>query len=343
MSMLRQDPLTGRWVIIAAGRSARPNEFPVTPAVKTESANCPFCPGNESQTTPEIVVLGRPKNLPANSPGWRLRTFKNMFPALVPEPAPDAQDSEGLDNQNLFAQSTGVGHHEVVVYEANHEANPATLKVNQWAELLRVLRARTQVMAEHPEVRYVSAFCNRGAEAGATLVHPHMQIIGAPEVPLIAVAKSDRAAEYFAAHDRCLVCDLVAAEQKDGARMVSQNDQWVCFTPWASRFPWELLFVPLTHKTSLMKATDHELLALAELLTPALRLLFKRHGDLSLNIVIHNASLGAPGCSQDQEAHHWHLEILPRLSRPAGLEVGTGYAINAVVPEEAALWLRENG
>jgi len=339
MSMLRQDPLTGRWVIIAVGRSARPNDFPAAAQVKTAPADCPFCPGNESQTTPEILALGRPDDLPANGPGWRLRAFRNMFPALVPEAKGDVDNGDDF----FFRQGVGAGHHEVVVYEADHEANPATLTVDQMAELLGVLQDRSRVMAQHPSVKYVSAFCNRGSEAGATLVHPHMQIIGAPQVPIFAEAKARRAAKYFAGKGNCLVCDLAVAELASGERIVARNDDWVCFTPWASRFPWEILFVPLRHTSSLMAATDDELVSLAKVLSPTLKKLFERHGDLSLNIVIHNASLDAEGEARDPQASHWHLEVLPRLSRPAGFEVGTGYAINAVVPEEAAQWLRENG
>ncbi|MFT5784229.1 MAG: UDPglucose--hexose-1-phosphate uridylyltransferase, partial [Candidatus Krumholzibacteriia bacterium] len=152
-----------------------------------------------------------------------------------------------------------------------------------------------------------------------------------------------RAKEYLTANNSCIVCDMVTAELEQKDRIVACNDDWLCLTPWASRFPWELLFVPRRHNSTLMQAQDHELRALAEVISPALKKLFKRHGDLSLNIVVHNASLGATGEVQNAAANHWHLEVLPRLSRPAGFEVGTGYAINAVVPEDAARWLREDG
>ena len=340
MSMLRQDPLTGRWVIIAAGRSARPNEFPAQTRDKTPRTDCPFCPGNENETTDEVWALGRPIGQPANGPGWRMRAFPNMYPALVPtDPvAPFGRDEGSPDH--LFPQAAGLGRHEVVVYSTDHQASPAALEPEQLAELLTVLRDRARDFSQHPDVRYVSAFCNHGPEAGATLGHPHMQIIGAPKVPLLAVTKTERFAKYKEDHSQCLMCDMEAAEREAGTRLIATNEHWTGYAPWASRFPWEMLFVPRRHGASLARATGEELNALAEVLAPALKSLFAFHGDPSLNIVIHSATIDSTGQDEDPGSYHWHLEVLPRLSRPAGFEVGTGYTINSAVPEDVARWLR---
>lgn len=340
MSMLRQDPLTGRWVILAADRSARPNEFQVRGRTASPLAVCPFCPGHEDQTTPEILALGRPADGQADGPGWRLRVFANLFPALVPDgaKAPFGVSAELPDA--LYGHAVGLGRHEVVVYSPEHEAGPASLPPARLAELLGVLRGRARVFAGHPEVRYISPFCNHGPDAGATLSHPHMQIIGAPQVPLLAAAKAQRLAAYHGDHGRCLVCDLARTERVSGARLIAATDHWTVVMPWASRFPWEMLFIPRRHGASLIQATDAELAALADVLAPALRALQAIHGELSLNIVIHGAAVDAVGADQDPDSFHWHLEVLPRLSRPAGFEVGTGYTINSVVPEDAAPELR---
>jgi UDPglucose--hexose-1-phosphate uridylyltransferase len=338
--MLRQDPLTGRWVIVAAARDARPNEFQVRGRAASPLTACPFCPGHEDQTTPEILALGRPSDRPANSPGWRLRVFANLYPALVPTGAPVPFGVTADQPDVFFGHAVGVGQHEVVVYTPDHEAGPAVLPPDRLAELLGVLRERSRVFAQHPDVRYVSPFCNHGPDAGATLRHPHMQIIGAPRVPLLAVAKAQRFASYRADHGRCMVCDLALAERASGARLIAENDLWTVVMPWASRFPWEMLFMPRRHGPSWNQAPDAELAALAEVLAPALRALQTIHGDLSLNLVIHGAAVDAAGNDEDPESYHWHLEVLPRLSRPAGFEVGTGYTINSVVPEEAARHMR---
>ncbi len=343
MSMLRQDPLTGRWVIIAAGRSARPNEFPTQTRDRSPRTDCPFCPGNENQTTPEVWALGRATGQAENGPGWQMRAFPNMYPALVPADAvaPFGRD-EGADHE-LFRQTAGLGRHEVVVYSPNHQDSPAALGPDHMAALLLILRDRAQDFSQHPQVRYVSAFCNHGPEAGATLAHPHMQIIGAPEVPLLAACKASRFAAYRQDRGQCLLCDLEAAERASGNRIVAANDRWTALAPWASRFPWELLFIPRRHGASLAQATTEELQALAAVLSPALQRLFTFHEDPSLNIVIHSTTVDTAGQDEDGNNFHWHLEVLPRLSRPAGFEVGTGYTINSAVPEDVARWLRGEG
>ncbi len=341
MSMLRQDPLTGRWVIIAAGRGQRPDEFPAIVRDIRDSATCPFCPGHEDQTTPEVLALGRPAGSPPNSPGWHLRAFTNMYPALVPEHAKAPFGLTEGQPEGLYRHARGVGYHEVVVYTPDHTAGPASLTPDRFAGLLGVLRERSREFARHPEVRYLSPFCNHGPESGATLAHPHMQIIGTPEVPLLAAEKTARSAAYFREHGRCLLCEIETVERSSGARLLAANDHWSGFAPWASRFPWEMLFVPRRHTASLNQATDEELTALAAILVPALKALFAIHGEPSLNIVIHNATVDGAGNNEGEDSYHWHLEVLPRLSRPAGLEVGTGYTINSVVPEDAARWLRQ--
>ncbi len=341
MSMLRQDPLTGRWVIIAAGRSTRPNEFPSRRWERSPAAKCPFCPGHEDQTTPEVLALGRPDGAVPNGDRWRLRAFPNLYPALVPDGTKPGFGLPEGSEQDLFRHAPGVGRHEVVVYTPDHLGSPASLAPSQWTDLLLVLRDRARDFAGHPDVRYVSAFCNHGPDAGATLAHPHMQIIGAPEVPLLAVNKAARSLRYLTDTGCCLVCDLAVAERELGARLIAANDDWTVWAPWASRFPWEMLFAPRRHQASLTAAGDSELASLARVLAPTLRKLFAIHEDPSLNIVIHSTTVDAVGNDQDAAAFHWHLEVLPRLSRPAGFEVGTGYTINSVVPEDAAAKLRQ--
>jgi len=341
MSILRQDPLTGRWVIIAAGRSARPNEFTIRRRERKPVGECPFCPGSEGRTPPEVLAMGRDAGEPANSPGWRLRVFPNLYPALVSAESESASGVDTIPDSSLFRQAQGLGRHEVVVYTPDHGGSPATLVPAELAELLCVLRDRSRDFSRDPLVRYVSAFCNHGPEAGATLAHPHMQIIGAPEVPLLAVDKAAQCGAYYREHGRCLVCDLAAAERSDGTRLIAGNDDWTGFAPWASRFPWEMLFVPHSHQASLNQATDQNLMSLARVLAPALKALFALHEDPSLNIVVHSATVDELGRAEDEDANHWHLEVLPRLGRPAGFEVGTGYTINSVIPEDAARRLRQ--
>lgn len=355
MSTLRQDPLTGRWVIMASRRGDRPNEFRLMRRDPAPSDNCPFCPGHENSTTSEILAHGRQADGMENGPGWRLRVFPNKYPALQPEAEIPQESSRPDSTAELFPSGPGVGSHEVVVYTPDHAANLASLEVGELFELLKILRLRSAEISARPHHRYVSPFCNHGPEAGATLAHPHLQIIGTPEIPSLVVDKAVRFADFRARTGGCLMCDLLAAEQDEGVRVVRSNDQWTALAPWASRFPWEMLLIPARHQAYLTEADDDNLEALADVLSFCLRRLAALHGDLSLNLVVHSAPLTPPDGEVFGDARldamayspgqdfHWHLEILPRLSRPAGFEVGTGFTINSVIPEMAARRLRAEG
>ena len=355
MSTLRQDPLTGRWVIMAAGRGDRPNEYRLMRRDPTAGVDCPFCPGNEHRTTPEILAHGREEGAPVNGPGWRMRVFPNKFPALLAE-VPEPEGATSADQvSELFPLRPGLGSHEVIVYSPDHAAGLASLEEADLFELLKVLRGRSEVLSSRPHHRYISPFCNHGPEAGATLAHPHMQIIGTPEIPSLVVDKAVRFADYRAHSGSCLLCDLLTAEKSSGEREVRSNGHWTALTPWASRFPWEMLLVPAGHQARLTDADDENLEALAEVLSFCMRSLSAVHGDLSLNLVVHSAPVIPPAgevfgdrrldemAYSPAEDFHWHLEIMPRLSRPAGFEVGTGFTINSVIPETAARRLRTGG
>jgi UDPglucose--hexose-1-phosphate uridylyltransferase len=352
--MLRQDPLTGRWVIIAAGRSGRPNQFPLLQRGAAAEGRCPFCPGSEAETTAEVLARGRAPGAAANGPGWRLRAFPNLYPAVttgggapaVPPPPASAAAAE------LFAACEARGRHEVVVYSPDHTASLATLDPDALREVLEVVRDRVADFRADPDVRFVAPFCNHGPEAGATLTHPHLQIIGTPRAPLLTVEKLARLRRWAVGRGGCLLCELLRAEREAGRRLVAADGHWTALAPWASRFPWEVLLVPALHAPCALAGDRQALDSLAGMLSKVLRALRRQHGDLSHNVVFHLAPqpAGAGGYADAEldamrpeptALWHAHVEILPRLSRLAGFEAGTGYAINAMPPEEAAAGLRE--
>ncbi|MBU8871115.1 MAG: galactose-1-phosphate uridylyltransferase [Gemmatimonadales bacterium] len=350
MSHLRQDPLTGRWVIMAAGRRGRPNEYPLRREKGGDPADCPFCLGQEARTTREILAVGRQKNSSPNTAGWRLRVFPNLYPALTPEGSgPSLHDpDEEVPSSELFVQEPGVGAHEIIAYSPDHNAGLGTLSLEDLTELLQVLQERFATLAKDPKHRCILQFVNHGAEAGATLSHPHLQILAMPMVPLAVQEKLDRMEVYRRQEGRCLLCDLLAAERKKGIRIIDENENWTAFAPWASRFPWEMMLVPRRHQGSIMEATSMELHELARLLGKVLGRLDVLHGDPPLNLIIQGAPLEnelpkayfAEG-TEAVDGFHWHVEVCPRLSRLAGFEAGSGFAINSVLPEEAAGRLRE--
>jgi UDPglucose--hexose-1-phosphate uridylyltransferase len=338
MSQLRQDPLTGRWVILAAGRRNRPNEFPLHSKKKSSLSECPFCPGQEASTTPEIVALGRPTGAPANSSGWSLRCFPNLYPALSHKAADqDSEQAVRQDTDSLFRHEPGLGAHEVIAYSPDHEASLGSLSRENLVALLRVLQDRYARLSEDPQHQYILQFVNHGPEAGATLAHPHLQILATPFVPATVLDKQTRMNDHRKRAGRCLVCDLLAAEELSKDRLVIRDEFWTVLTPWASRFPWEMLLIPRRCQGSILEADAAELESLADALGGALRRLNGVHESPAWNVILH----GAPLVGSDASGFHWHLEICPRVSRLAGFEAGTGFAINSIAPEEAAVQLRE--
>ena len=335
MSIFRKDVLTGSWVIMAAGRQRRPDEFATASAPPPDPATCPFCPGREDQTTPAVLTLPAPGGSLDRS--WGIRVFPNMFPAL----SPDLDEVGGQAvAETLFPELPGVGGHEVVAYTPDHEGSLGRLPVAHLALLLRVVRDRARALAladEGAEVAHVLPFCNHGPRAGATLAHPHLQILASPLVPDLIRQKQERLAVHAAENGECLLCRLLATEEAKGQRLILAGDRWVALAPWASRFPYQMLLLPRAHGPRLEDSCDEELAGLAVVLQQVLHRLEHIHPGLSYNVVFQGGPVAGPAARQD---FHWHVEILPRLAQQAGFEAGSGFAINSVMPEYAARRLR---
>ena len=353
MSSLRQDSLTGRWVIIAAQRQGRPNEFrdrlQQMPEQPTTSDQCPFCPGREDQTPAEVMASGRASEMPANGPGWRVRVVPNKYPAVQS----DAKTTEILPSTLMRTQGAAQGGHEVVICCPRHQDSLGTLPADHLAEILSTVRQRMVALAQQQSsARYVLAFGNQGPEAGATLAHAHLQIITTPVVPAVVVDKIENFIRHKKSTGRCLLCDSLADEEADGARLIASNNTWAALAPWASRFPCEMRLIPRRHCPTMLDISPEEVADLAALMSLCLKGLNNHAPGAGYNVVIHNTPLAAEGrrgygnerfdglSNNTPDVFHWHVEILPRLTRQAGFEAGTGFAINSLPPEEAAVILR---
>lgn len=329
MPELRRDPIIGRWVIISTERARRPSDF------KKESetpggAACPFCPGNEKLTPPEILAFG-PADRQRNTPDWRLRVIPNKFPALAIE--------GGLNRQGdgMYDKMNGIGAHEVIIESPDHTAKLQDLSARQVEEVLWAYRDRIIDLKRDVRLEYILIFKNQGASAGATLSHPHSQLIATPVVPKRVREEVNGARQYFEYKERCVFCDIIKQEMSIGQRVVAENDGFIAICPYASRFPFEVWVLPKAHDSDFEDIQHHEAVNLAQMMKDVLR---KIDGVLdvpSYNYLLHNAPL--------KESHlphyHWHIEIMPRLTKVAGFEWGTGFYINPVSPEEAAKYLRE--
>ena len=330
MPELRKDPIVGRWVIISTERSKRPSDFPHGSTNGRNGSVCVFCPGNEHLTPPEVLAY-RDAHLQANGNGWHVRVVPNKFPALKIE------GLMGRRGEGLYDLMNGLGAHEVVIDSTDHERGVADLEPHQIEEFLWAYRDRVLDLSKDERFRYLLIFKNHGAEAGASLAHPHSQMIALPIVPLNVQEELRGARDYFTLKERCIFCDIVDQESRDRRRVIFENDGFLVTSPFAPRFPFELWLLPKNHGSHFEHAASHEYQALSYALKAALRALKLALADPPFNYIIHSAPLReAPS-----EHYHWHVEITPALTKVAGFEVGTGFYINPMPPEDAAEHLRQ--
>lgn len=329
MPELRKDPVTGRWVIISTDRQKRPNDFRFERAAILGRDQCPFCPGHESLTPPEVLSY-RQNGGEANSPGWDLRVVPNKFPAL--------QVEGGLDRagEGMYDRMNGIGAHEVIIETPHHDRTLAAMSEPEIERVLWAYRERIVDLKRDVRLRYILVFKNQGAAAGATLEHTHSQLIALPIVPDFVREEIDGARSHFAVKQRCVFCDIVRQDQADGRRVILENADIIALAPYAPRFAFETWILPRRHGARFEDAPRHEYASLARVLKALLQRMDRALESPPFNLIVHTA----PFSDDAADAYHWHLEIMPKLTRVAGFESGTGFYINPTPPEEAAHVLR---
>ncbi len=330
MPEIRKDPIIGRWVIISAERRKRPSGFIHQSPKPVKNSFCPFCPGSEDKTPPEILAY-REKNSKANSPGWTLRTVPNKFPALKIE------GDLKREGDGVYDKMSGVGAHEVIIESPNHQDSLATLSDKSFEDLLWAYRDRIVDLKKDSRLRYILIFKNHGEQAGATLEHTHSQLIALPIVPKRVAEELDGSLEFFNFKERCVFCDIIRQEIRQGVRVIDENHDFIAFTPYASISPFETWIIPKFHEASFENATKHQYESLATIFRDTLRRIDKALDCPPYNFILHTSPLNQGGI----EYFHWHFEIMPKLSAIAGFEWGSSFFINPTPPEEAASFLRD--
>lgn len=327
MSLLRFDPTSKDWVIFAPERRARPDQFARTskPESATTRDSCPFCPGNEHLTPDEVLRIDDGHG------GWRLRVVPNKFPALRID-----DDCHRAEESGLFRHMGGCGAHEVIIESPEHDRFLGHQPVEQVRLLLQVMQARYKALLADRRIFAVIIFKNHGERAGTSLRHPHCQIIATPVVPRLHRLKHAIATDYFDLTGKCLYCELLAAELAHGKRLVVENDRFAAVAPFASRSPFEIRILPKTHRPSFGRVPEDELGPLAAILKDVLNRLHKGLNNPDFNLTIQTTPRG----EEEKEYFLWHIDIVPRLTQPAGFELGSGMAINVMMPEDAAAFLR---
>ena len=329
MSEFRQDPVTGRWVIIAPTRNARPRYIELASDHK-RTEPCPFCAGNESMTPPEVWA-DRDSKTEANSPGWRLRVVPNKYPAL------EKSSARFNPKEGLYQTMSGVGIHEVIIESPQHVVDLRALSKEQIVDILSAYRARLSVLKNHRRWRYLLIYKNHGERAGATIEHLHSQLVAMPFVPKEAQDEINGIRRYFNATRRCIYCDIIQSESGQGERLVFESDRFITVCPFASRFGYETWILPKNHAANFEQSSDADIIALAESLRAFTAKLNLLRDNAPFNLVLHSA----PDDESIGQRYHWHLEILPQITRAAGFEWGTGVHMNSVAPEHAARLLRD--
>lgn len=317
MNQLRLNPLTGRWVTVATGRASRPGDFATDHALPADPgpASCPFCPGHEEETPPALETYGTDGR-------WLLRVVPNKYPAF--------SGSGELTVERLgplFAKAAASGIHEVLVLTPEHHQSWADLDDRQVGLVMSALRDRLEDHASTAGIRYSQAIVNHGRAAGASVRHPHGQLLGIPFVPGELV---EELAGFARFEGGCLLCATVEAERDAGHRLVLDAGAALVVAPWWSGSPFELLVIPTQHEGHLHRAAPPSLVAVGRAVRDVLDRLRTLLGDVSYHVVLHTLP------HRSDHPFHWHAHVSPRLHSTGGFEQGTGVPINIVAPEDAA-------
>lgn len=329
MAELRRDPITGRWVIIETDKIKRPSDYAVEQHAK-KGGICPFCPGNEHMTPSEIDAH-REGEIKSNAPGWQTRIIPNKFPALRIE---GNLDRTGL---GLYDMMNGIGAHEVIIENPDHNKELSDLTDHDVEKVVWAYRNRSLDLRGDNRFKYILIFKNYGATAGATLEHPHSQLIALPIVPKRVIEELRWAGRYYEYRERCLFCDIIHQDMDERERIVAENKGFIALAPFVSRFPFEISIYPKLHCADFSHIQKEEIIDLARILRETLLRIKLGLRDPSYNYIVHTSPIE----TTERADYHWHIEIMPRLGRTAGFEWGSGFYLNQTPPEVAAEVLRE--
>jgi UDPglucose--hexose-1-phosphate uridylyltransferase len=328
MSEFRQNRATKEWVIIAPGRGKRPSDFAKELAQReplpSYSENCPFCPGNEEQTPGTVFQM-------SHAGKWKLRVVPNRYAALSPD------KSARRNFVGTFLAAEGFGIAEVIIESPQHNKTIATMTIDEVTDVLRAYRERQREVSKNEKINLVTIFRNHGPRAGTSLAHPHSQLIATPIVPPHVRYPLEQAVLHYDKYGSCVYCDMLEEELKQKERIIIESPNFVVFCPFAARSPFETRIYPRKHQASYLLAGDDDLAELAGVLH---QIIWKMHiflGDPDYNYIIRSSPVG----DEDTRHLHWYMLIIPKISTPAGFEIGSGIYINSVSPEESAKCLRE--
>jgi len=328
VSELRYNIISLQWVIIATERAKRPKDFikekkdkRVLPEYKDD---CPFCPGNEALTPGEIFRIGDGKK-------WQARVVINKFGALSPT---QKQERKVL---GLRSSLSGFGNHEVIIEHPLHNNFIALMSDEDVKNIIRVYKNRYISIQHNQGIEDIVIFKNHGPSAGTSLEHPHSQLVATPIVPPQIRQRIERAANFFDLTGQCIFCKTLEEELKDKQRVIVETDRFVSFIPYAALSPFHTWIFPRRHEPSFSEISEEEIDDLAVNLKQTLSKLYYGLDNPDFNYSIRSMPVNENG----KQYYHWYISIVPRVSQPAGFELGSGMFINSALPEASAEFLRE--
>ncbi len=329
MPEIRQNIATKEWVIIATERARRPEDFTAATRTRTHErpprvATCPFCPGNEGMTPePSLVVRDA-------GGAWRQRIVPNKFGALSPTAPPRRLEA------GVARMTEGYGFHDVLIESPHHNTTTALMPAAEVASALAALRDRARELARDERISQIIPFKNHGESAGTSLEHPHCQMVSLPIVPSHIRQRLEEAMRYFDEHGTCVFCDMARWESEVAERVICEDDHFVSFIPYAAFSPFHTWILPRRHRPLFTLASDEELASLGAVLKTTLLKLYRGLGDPHYNYMIRMAPLAY----DKVQWSHWYLSIVPKITKTAGFELGSGMYINTALPEASAEFLR---
>lgn len=328
MSELRYNLISKEWIIIATERAKRPKDFIKAKKEKVELSeykeNCPFCPGNENQTPIETLHIGDAKN-------WKVRSVYNKFGAVSNE------TKRQRINDGLYNSMSGFGVHEVIIEHPRHNTTIALMNNEEVENIIKAYKMRYNEIAVTDGIECIVIFKNHGISAGTSLEHPHSQLIATPIVPPQIRGRVEQAIRLFDFTGKCVFCAMLEGEIKEKKRIVLETEKFVAFAPYASVSPFQVLIFPRRHLSSFSDINEQEISDLAKNLKTVLSKLYYGLDNPDFNYTIRSIPVKERG----GEYFHWYLSIIPRLTQPAGFELGSGMFINTALPEESADFLRQ--
>ncbi len=328
MSELRYNIINREWVVISTERAKRPLDFKkpqkdVKP-LPAYRQDCPFCPGNEGNLSDETFRLGDER-------AWKTRVITNKFPALSP------QEKLTRNNNGIYHSISGYGNAEVIIESPKHDLCVATMSDAEVKDIILTYRSRYQSIQKQDGVEAIIIFRNHGPAAGTSLEHPHSQLIATPIVPPQLRNRMESAVRFFDTTGKCIFCATLEEELASKKRVVAENEGFVSFIPYAGAAPFVTWIFPKKHASSFGYIDDTEAGALAHILRSTLSRLYIGLNNPDFNYTIRSIPVKEDG----KDYFHWYLTIVPRISQPAGFELGSGIFINTSLPEESAEFLRQ--